>query len=591
VLDKEKVMMVAEAFEVEVLEEDAVGGLDTLAKKTTEFTDEDDLEFLEPRAPVVTIMGHVDHGKTSLLDYIRKTRVAAGEAGGITQAIGAYQVSPLIGGNSTPITFLDTPGHEAFSAMRARGARVTDIAVIMVAADDGVRPQTLEAISHAQAAGVPMVVALNKIDKEGANPERVKQELSAAGLLPEEWGGTTPVVPISAKKGTGIDTLLETLLLLAEVGELSANPQRPARGTVVEAYMDKARGATATLLVQAGTLRLGDVVLCGPSYGRVRALLSDAGARVQEAGPSTPVQMLGLDCVPAAGDVFDVCADEDEARERAEDARDALLAARLLEQSSGQAARVVLNTPGSGGLGSVSAEDAEEELLKRLNVVLKTDVSGSLEAVKAATSAIAQDRVQLRFLAAAAGEVTASDIDLASASGSLVLAFNMPLSEEIQVKAKQRGVDVRSYDIIYALVDDVKAAMEAMLKPVTERVPLGEAEVRGVFGTGSTGKVAGCMITSGKLVAKCQIAVKRGKEVVFEGRLDSLRRMKDIVKELGSGYECGVGSEFSGWKEGDKVEAYDLVTKRVILPMRGGGAPAGGEAAAAERAVAAAGAA
>ncbi len=584
-------MMVAEAFEVEVLEEDAVGGLDTLAKKTTEFTDEDDLEFLEPRAPVVTIMGHVDHGKTSLLDYIRKTRVAAGEAGGITQAIGAYQVSPLIGGNSTPITFLDTPGHEAFSAMRARGARVTDIAVIMVAADDGVRPQTLEAISHAQAAGVPMVVALNKIDKEGANPERVKQELSAAGLLPEEWGGTTPVVPISAKKGTGIDTLLETLLLLAEVGELSANPQRPARGTVVEAYMDKARGATATLLVQAGTLRLGDVVLCGPSYGRVRALLSDAGARVQEAGPSTPVQMLGLDCVPAAGDVFDVCADEDEARERAEDARDALLAARLLEQSSGQAARVVLNTPGSGGLGSVSAEDAEEELLKRLNVVLKTDVSGSLEAVKAATSAIAQDRVQLRFLAAAAGEVTASDIDLASASGSLVLAFNMPLSEEIQVKAKQRGVDVRSYDIIYALVDDVKAAMEAMLKPVTERVPLGEAEVRGVFGTGSTGKVAGCMITSGKLVAKCQIAVKRGKEVVFEGRLDSLRRMKDIVKELGSGYECGVGSEFSGWKEGDKVEAYDLVTKRVILPMRGGGAPAGGEAAAAERAVAAAGAA
>ena len=534
-----------------------------MARKTTVFMEEDDLEFLQPRAPVVTIMGHVDHGKTSLLDYIRKTRVAAGEAGGITQAIGAYQVSPSIGGMPTPITFLDTPGHEAFSAMRARGARVTDIAVIMVAADDGVRPQTLEAISHAQAAGVPMVVALNKIDKEGANPERVKQELSNAGLLPEEWGGTTPVVPISAKRGTGVDALLETLLLVAEVTELSANPQRPARGTVVEAYMDKARGATATLLVQAGTLRPGDVVVCGPAYGRVRALLSDSGERVQEAGPSMPVQMLGLDCVPAAGDLFDVCADEEEARERAAQVRDSLLAARLLEQSSGQAQRVSLG----GAAGAAGGED-EEQAVQRLNVVLKTDVSGSLEAVKAATSAISQDRVQLRFLSAGSGEVSASDIDLASASGALVLAFNMPLADDIVTKAKQRGVDVRSYDIIYALVDDVKAAMEGLLKPVTERVPLGEAEVRGVFGSGSSGKVAGCMITSGKLVSKCMITVRRGKEVVFDGRLESLRRMKDVVKELGSGYECGVGSEFTGWKEGDKIDAYELLTKRVVLPMR-----------------------
>ena len=567
--------MVAEAFEVEVLEEDAVT-VEAAARKTTAFVEEDDLEFLEPRAPVVTIMGHVDHGKTSLLDYIRKTRVAAGEAGGITQAIGAYQVAPMINNTRTPITFLDTPGHEAFSAMRARGARVTDVAVIMVAADDGVRPQTLEAISHAQAAGVPMVVALNKIDKEGANPERVKQELSAAGLLPEEWGGQTPVVPISAKKGIGIESLLETLQLVAELAELSANPQRSARGTVIEAYLDKARGATATMLVQTGTLRVGDVVICGPSYGRVRALLSDTGERVQEAGPSMPVQMLGLDCVPGAGDEFDVCADEDEARERAEQARASIQAARLVEQSSGQAQRVLLNTG-----GAPPSEEDDDNLLKRLNVVLKTDVSGSLEAVKSATNAISQDRVQLRFLTAAAGEVTASDIDLASASGALVLAFNVPVQEEVSAKAKQRNVDVRSYDIIYALVDDVKAAMEAMLKPVTERVPLGEAEVRGVFASGSSGKVAGCMITSGKLVSKCQLTVKRGKEVVYEGQLDSLRRMKDVVKELGSGFECGVGSDFAGWKEGDKIEAFELRVKKVILPMRGDAGAAAATAAAA----------
>lgn len=575
-------MIVAESFEVEVLEEDAVT-VNAAARKTTQFTEDEDYEFLQPRAPVVTIMGHVDHGKTSLLDYIRKTRVAAGEAGGITQAIGAYQVAPVINGVRTPITFLDTPGHEAFSAMRARGARVTDVAVIMVAADDGVRPQTLEAIAHAQAAGVPMVVALNKIDKEGANPERVKQELSAAGLLPEEWGGETPVVPISAKKGTGIEALLETLQLVAEMADLNANPQRSARGTVVEAYMDKARGATATLLVQTGTLRVGDVVICGPSHGRVRALLSDVGERVQEAGPSTPVQMLGLDCVPGAGDVFDVCADEDEARERAQEAREALLSARLLEQSSGQAQRVLLNTG-----GAPPSQEDDESLMKRLNVVLKSDVSGSLEAVKAATGAISQDRVQLRFLTAAAGEVTASDIDMADASGALVLAFNVPLADEILTKAKQRNVDVRSYDIIYALVDDVKAAMEAMLKPVTERVPLGEAEVRGVFASGAAGKVAGCMITSGKLVSKCMITVKRAKEVVYEGKLESLRRMKEVVKELGSGYECGVGSDFAGWKEGDKVEAFELRVKRVILPMRADVAPAAAAAAAASAAAAAA---
>ena len=556
-LDKEQVMLVGAAFECEVLEEDDIS-VDTLARKTTTYVDEDDLEYLQPRAPVVTIMGHVDHGKTSLLDYIRKTRVAAGEAGGITQGIGAYQVCPTIGGVAMPITFLDTPGHEAFSAMRARGARVTDIAIIVVAADDGVRPQTLEAIQHAQAAGVPIICALNKIDKEGANLERVKQELSAsANLVPEEWGGTVPCVPISAKRGTGIESLLETIQLVAELQELAANPERSAAGTVVEAYVDKQRGVTATLLVQTGTLRTGDVVVCGAAWGRVRALLSDAGERVTEAGPSTPVQMLGLDCVPAAGDEFDVCADDDEARSRAQGVRDRLLSERLLEQSSGQAQRV------SGG-----AADGEEEGLKRLNIVLKTDVSGSLEAVKAATGNIVQDKVQLRFLLAAAGEVNASDIDLANASDALVLAFNLPVPEDVLTKAQQKGVVVRTYDVIYALVDDVKASMEALLKPVTERVPLGTAEVRGVFGSGAGGKVAGCLVTSGKLLSRCQITVTRGKEVVFEGRLDSLRRVKETVKEVSNGNECGVGSEFAGWKEGDKIDAYELVTKRVVLPFK-----------------------
>ena len=547
-----------------------------MARKTVSYLDESDLEFLEPRAPVVTIMGHVDHGKTSLLDYIRKTRVAAGEAGGITQAIGAYQVSPLIGGVATPITFLDTPGHEAFSAMRARGARVTDIAVIMVAADDGVRPQTLEAIAHAQAAGVPMVVALNKVDKEGANVERVKQELAGAGLVPEEWGGVTPVVPISAKRGTGVDTLLETLLLVAEVAELSANPGRAARGTVVEAYMDRARGATATLLVQAGTLRVGDCVVCGPAHGRVRALLSDSGVRAQEAGPSTPVQMLGLDCVPAAGDEFDVCRDEEEARGRAAAARSRLLAERLVEQSSGQEQLVShLATLTAGGA------DSGDEGLKRLNLVLKTDVAGSLEAVRSALGTISQTRVQLRYLLAAAGDVSASDLDLAAASGACVLAFNLALSDDIQSRAKQLNVDVRSYDIIYGLVDEVKLAMEGLLKPVVEKVPLGEAEVRGVFGTGLSGKVAGVMVSSGKLVSKCMVCAKRGKEVIYEGRIESLRRMKDVVKEVGTGYECGVGTDFNGWKEGDILEAYELETRRVILPLVSGSAKGGAKQAAA----------
>lgn len=567
VLDADKVAVVAAAFEVEVLEEgDAAAGQE--ARKTLDFGGGAGTGMWRPRAPVVAIMGHVDHGKTSLLDCIRKTRVAAGEAGGITQAIGAYQVSPLIGGEPTPITFLDTPGHEAFSAMRARGARVTDIAVICVAADDGVKPQTLEAIAHATAAGVPIVVALNKVDKEGANVERVKQELAAAGLLPEEWGGTTPVVPVSAKKGTGVDALLETLQLVAELAELGADASTPGRGTCVEAYMDRARGATATLLVQAGTLRVGDVVVCGCAHGRVRALLSDAGARTPEAGPSTPVQMLGLDCVPAAGDTFDVCGDEEEARLRAGAAQARLQSERLVEQSSGQAQKVAL--------------DGDEEGLKRLNVLLRADASGSLEAVKSATGAIAQDRVQLRFLAASAGDVCASDIDLAAASDALVLAFNTTLGEEVRARAKQKGVDVRSYDVIYALVDDVKAAMEAKLRPIVERAPLGEADVRGVFGTGSSGKVAGVVVTSGKLVARCMLTVRRGKAVVFEGRMDSLRRMKDMVKEVPSGMECGVGAEaFLGWAEGDKIEAFELVTRKAVIPLRESAAKAAEERAAA----------
>jgi translation initiation factor IF-2 len=391
-------------------------GVGDAARKITQFYESEDEDDLKPRPPVVTIMGHVDHGKTSLLDYIRKAKVAAGEAGGITQAIGAYQVTTTIGDDTKSITFLDTPGHEAFSAMRARGARVTDIAIVVVAADDGVRPQTREAVAHALAAGVPLIIAVNKMDKEGANPERVKEELAALEVLCEEWGGDVPMIGVSAKTGMGIDQLLETIALTAEVEELVANPDRNARGTVVEAYLDKQRGAMATLLVQTGTLRMGDAVLVGSNWGKVRAITDAYGAKLEEAGPSTPVQIMGLGGVPMAGEEFDVMDTESEARDMAEKRSDE--------------ARINIIEGNTVSLSNLSAAKGDQDGVQVINLIVKTDVSGSVEAVKAALGALPQDRVILRFLHTAAGEVTESDVDLAAASEGIVLAFNTQVSDK-----------------------------------------------------------------------------------------------------------------------------------------------------------------
>jgi len=552
-LSRDLVKIVAEAFETEVLNAEEAS-VEDAARKDEEWIEEGDLDHLETRPPVVTVMGHVDHGKTSLLDAIRKSRVAKGEAGGITQAIGAYQVSVDVNGESKDVTFLDTPGHEAFSAMRARGAKVTDIAIILVAADDGVKPQTVEAIKHAQAAQVPMIVAINKIDKEGANVERAKTMLAEAGLLPEEWGGETPMIPVSAHQGTGINELLETILLVAEVAELQANPARPGVGTVIEAYMDKARGATATMLVQAGTLRQGDVVLAGAHYGKVKALTSDSGKQLEEAGPSAPVQILGLSGVPGAGDVFEVCASESEARSRAEEAATRLRLERLQEQAGGGSKVTLANL-------KEDWDSAVGDPVK-LNVILKGDTSGSVEAIKASLNTLPQDKVVLRFLMAAAGEINVSDVDLADASEGIVFGFNCTIPESVLAYAERRGVEVRSYNVIYDLIDEVTAAMEGLLEPITVKEEIGSATVRAVFGGGST-KIAGCYVEEGKLKKGCTVQVKRGEDkVVFEGTLTSLRRIKDVVKEVERGLECGIiASGFNEWKEKDSITAYELVEK------------------------------
>eukprot|EP00854_Cymbomonas_tetramitiformis_P002698 gene2698-3472_t len=555
-LDPDAVKLVAEEFEVEVLDE-VEAAVEDAAKKVIEYIDEADLDYLTERPPVCTIMGHVDHGKTSLLDYIRKSKVRATEAGGITQAIGAYQVEVEVGGELKTATFLDTPGHEAFSAMRARGARVTDMTIIVVAADDGVKPQTIEAVSHAKAAGVPILVAINKMDKEGANPERVKQELAEQGLLPEEWGGDVPMIPVSAQRGDGIDELLENMMLQAEVAELQANANREARGTVLEAYLDKNRGATANLLVQAGTLNPGDMILAGAAYGRARAVMDHKGLPLESgAGPSVPVQVLGLNGVPVAGDQWEVCIDESEARSRAEAVAEELRLARIQEQSGGGSMVTLTGLAASGGEG--------EETI-RLNIILKADTSGSVEAIKGALNALPQDKVMLRFLLAAAGDITASDVDLASASGGIVFGFNTPAPEAVEAYAKQQSVEMLSYSIIYDLIDEVRAAMQGLLQPVVEKVPLGEADVLAVFGSGRS-RVAGCVVTDGKLTKGCTVQVMREEEMIHEGLLSSLRRLKDNVKEVSQGTECGAGcSGFADWKEDDKILAFELVTKNQSL--------------------------
>ncbi|MGA1474487.1 MAG: translation initiation factor IF-2, partial [Prochlorothrix sp.] len=488
------------------------------------------------------------------LDSIRKTKVAQGEAGGITQHIGAYHVDVEHGDKVQQVVFLDTPGHEAFTAMRARGARVTDIAILVVAADDGVRPQTIEAISHAKAAEVPIIVAINKIDKEDSNPDRVKQELMEHGLVPEEWGGDAIMVPVSAIKGENLDTLLEMILLVSEVEELSANPDRAAKGTIVEAHLDKARGPVATLLVQNGTLKVGDVLVAGAVFGKVRAMIDDRGNRTDSAGPSVPVEVLGLSNVPAAGQEFDVFLDEKEARsvsiERAAQQRNSRL------QQAMASRRVTLT--------SVSAQ-AQEGELKELNLLIKSDVQGSLEAILGSLEQLPQKEVQLRTLLAAPGEITETDVDLAAASGAVILGFNTTLASGAKRAADEAGVDVREYDIIYKLLEDVQGAMEGLLEPELVEEPLGQAEVRAVFTIGR-GAVAGCYVQSGKLVRNCNVRVHRGKELAYSGNLDSLRRIKEDVKEVNSGYECGVSLDsFNGWQEGDVIEAFRMATKRRTL--------------------------
>lgn len=549
-LDVETATMVAE--EMGLLVDHAEK--ESEAKKVTEMLDAHDLENLQRRPPVVTIMGHVDHGKTTLLDSIRKTKVAAGEAGGITQHIGAYHVDVEHNGELQQVVFLDTPGHEAFTAMRARGARVTDIAILVVAADDGVRPQTIEAISHAKAAGVPIVVAINKVDKEQAQPDRVKQELTEFELVPEEWGGNTVMVPVSAMTGQNLDTLLEMILLVSEVEDLYANPNRPARGTVIEANLDKAKGPVATLLVQNGTLRVGDILVAGSALGKVRAMVDDRGRRVKEASPSFAVEVLGLGDVPAAGDEFEVYKDEKDARAVADSRAEAKRQSRLMAAMSSR--RVSLNTLSS---------KAQEGELKELNIVLKADVQGSVEALLGSLKQLPQNEVQVRVLFAAPGEISETDVDLAAASEAVLIGFNTTLATGARQAADRAGVDVREYNIIYNLLDDIQGAMEGLLEPELVEEHLGQLEVRAVFPVGK-GAVAGCYVQSGKAIRNCKVRVRRGNQQLYEGNLDSLKRMREDAKEVNAGYECGIGLDsFNAWEVGDIIETYRMITKRRTL--------------------------
>ncbi|MBD2175742.1 translation initiation factor IF-2 [Pseudanabaena sp. FACHB-1998] len=520
----------------------------------TEMIEVADLDKLQRRPPVVTIMGHVDHGKTTLLDAIRKSKVAQGEAGGITQHIGAYHVDVEHNGLKQQIVFLDTPGHEAFTAMRARGTKVTDIAVLVVAADDGVQPQTIEAISHARAAKVPIVVAINKVDKVEAQPDRIRQELTEYSLVAEEWGGDTIMVPVSAIRRENLDTLLEMILLVAEVEDLQANPNRTAKGTVIEAHLDKAKGPVATLLVQNGTLRVGDIFVAGAAFGKVRAMVDDRGVRVDKASPSFAVEVLGLGDVPAAGDEFEVYLDEKQARAIADQRTMDQRQARLVQAMASR--RVTLGT---------LSEKVKEGDLKELNIILKADVQGSLEAILGALAQLPQREVQLRILLSAPGEITENDISLAAASSAVVLGFNTTMAPGARQAADDLGVDFRDYNVIYKLLEDIQDAMEGLLDPEMIEEYLGQAEVRAIFTIGK-GAVAGCYVQNGKLLRNCNVRVKRGNEVVHSAILESLRRVKDDAKEVASGFECGVSlAKFSTWKEGDIIEAYRMVTKRRTL--------------------------
>lgn len=499
----------------------------------------DDPKDLVPRPPVITIMGHVDHGKTTLLDHIRKSRVAEGEFGGITQHIGAYQVSV----KGKKITFLDTPGHEAFTAMRARGAMITDIVIIVVAADDGVMPQTREAVDHALAANVPIIVAINKIDKPGADPQRIMTEVSELGLMPEEWGGDVPYVNISAKKGIGIDELLETVTVVAELAELKANPKRMAYGSVIEGRLDKGRGPVATLLIQNGTLRSGNPIVVGATYGRVRQLVDDRGREIKSAGPATPVEITGLNDVPEAGDKFMVFETEREARHVGEER-----AQKKIEEER--------NSTSAMSLDDLFSQMKSGEVVD-LNIIVKSDVNGTAEAVKSSLEKIDVEGARVNVIRSTVGAISESDILLASASKAIIYGFNVRPDANVRRKADEEGVEIRLHQVIYKMVEEIEAAMKGMLAPEMEEVVTGQAEIRHIYKVSKIGNIAGCYVTDGSIKRDCGIRLIREGIIVYEGKLASLKRFKDDAKEVNQGYECGLTIEnYNDIKEGDIVEGY-----------------------------------
>lgn len=535
-IDFDTASLVAEEMGAKVEKEIIV----TIEERLIDDSDDDDTN-LESRCPVVVVMGHVDHGKTSILDKIRNAHVAAGEAGGITQHIGAYQVKV----NGQKITFLDTPGHEAFTSMRARGANITDIAILVVAADDGIMPQTVESINHAKSAGIQIIVAINKMDKEGANPERIKEELTKYDLVCEDWGGDIICVPVSAKTGEGIDELLESVLLVAEVQELKANPERLAKGTVIEARLDKGRGPIATLLVQNGTLKQGDVLIAGTAVGRVRVMTNDKGKTVKTAGPSVPVEITGLAEVPSAGDTFNAVEDERLARE-------------LVEQRKHEAKQEQFNSYRKVTLDNLFSQIAEGDI-KELPIIVKADVQGSVEAVKQSLEKISNDEVRVRVIHGAVGAVKESDVMLASASNAIIVGFNVRPDPVAAENAVRDGVDIRLYRIIYDAIEEISTAMKGMLAPKFRDVELGRVEVRQVYKISNVGMVAGSYVLNGKVVRGCQVRVVRDGIIIADDKIAGLKRFKDDAKEVAEGYECGISLEkFSDVKEGDVFEAYTV---------------------------------
>lgn len=535
-IDFDTASLIAMEFHAKVEKEVVV----TIEERIIDDSEDDDTNLVE-RAPVVVVMGHVDHGKTSILDAIRHANVTAGEAGGITQHIGAYRVEI----NGKPITFLDTPGHEAFTTMRARGAQVTDIAILVVAADDGIMPQTVEAINHAKAAGVSVIVAINKMDKVGANPENVKQQLTEYELVPEEWGGDTPCIPVSAKTKEGLDDLLEMVTLIAEMKELKANPDRAAKGTVIEARLDKGRGPIATVLVQNGTLHQGDIVIAGTCVGRVRVMVNDKGERVKEAGPSVPVEITGLAEVPQGGDIFNAVSDERLARELVEQRK----ASQKEEQFKAQTKVTLDNLFDQMKLGEV----------KELQIIVKADVQGSVEAVKQSLEKLSNDEVRVNVIHGGVGAINESDVMLAEASNAIIVGFNVRPDSVAAANAESAGVDMRLYRIIYDCIEEIEAAMKGMLAPKTREVVLGTAECRNVIKIKSVGTISGSYVKSGKIVRNAGVRVIRDGIVIAEDTIASLQRFKDAVKEVNEGYECGIGLErFNDIKEGDMFEAYTI---------------------------------